>query len=202
MVVGVDVVAGGADEGAAAGHVQFGNRGEQRVEVDVRHAGVEQAAEALDEAEHLDAALVGPGDGAVNGGVQGRGIAAGGQDADAFHGGSPPWGSSGAAAAPPDPLDHSLAAIYCIEHFTCRPPPDPHLRIAPAALRRDVPEILANRREAAGRERWTEKARNAAAGVGRHGFAQSMLRKASDRARRSGVRDGPADAGRIGNGGN
>ena len=34
--------------------VEFGDRGEERVQVDVRHARVEQAAEPLDEADDLD----------------------------------------------------------------------------------------------------------------------------------------------------
>ena len=58
---------------------------EQRIEAHVRHARIEQAAEALDEAEHLDLALVGADHRAVQGGVEGRRVAAGRQDADAFH---------------------------------------------------------------------------------------------------------------------
>src|SRR5262249_1259204 len=88
LVAGVEVVAGRAEDGAAEGFVQLGDGGEQRVEVDVRHARGEQAAEALDEADHLDAPLVGAGDGAAQGGVKGGRVAAGGQDADALHGGN------------------------------------------------------------------------------------------------------------------
>ena len=51
----------------------------------VRHARVEQAVEALDEPVDLDPQLVGAHDGAVDGGVQRGGVAAGRQNADAFH---------------------------------------------------------------------------------------------------------------------
>ena len=50
------------------------------------HPRVEEATEPLDETKDLDPALVGSDDGAVNGGVQGRCVAVGGQDADPFHG--------------------------------------------------------------------------------------------------------------------
>ena len=65
--------------------IQLGNRTEERIEADVRNARVEEAAEALDEAEQLDTALAGAHDSAVNGRVQSRSVAACGQDADAFH---------------------------------------------------------------------------------------------------------------------
>src|SRR5262249_42860679 len=95
-VVGIDVVAGGAEDGAAAGGVELGDGAEQRGEQDVRHARVAEAAEPLDEADHTGAGLVGAGDGAVQGGVERGRVAAGGQDADALHGGAP----SGPASAP------------------------------------------------------------------------------------------------------
>ena len=59
----------------------------QRVEMDVRDARVEQAVEAFDEADRSRLrSWLARDDGAVNGGVQRRRIAAGGQNADAFHG--------------------------------------------------------------------------------------------------------------------
>ena len=53
--------------------------------MDVRHARVEQAVEALDQADDFDLELVGARDRAVNGGVERGRVAAGGEDADAFH---------------------------------------------------------------------------------------------------------------------
>jgi hypothetical protein len=53
--------------------------------VDVGNAGIEEAVEALDEADDFDLELVGAFDGAVDGGVEGRRVAAGGQDPDALH---------------------------------------------------------------------------------------------------------------------
>ena len=86
LLVRIDVVARRADERAALGRIEFGNLLKQRIQVDVRHARVEEAVEALDEAEDFDPQLVGAHDGAVNGGVERRRVAAGGQNADAFHG--------------------------------------------------------------------------------------------------------------------
>ena len=84
-IVRVDVIARGAQNRAALGRIELRNGVEQRIQMHVRHARVEQAVEALDEAEHLDPQLVGADDGAVDRGVQGRRVAAGGQDSDAFH---------------------------------------------------------------------------------------------------------------------
>src|SRR5208283_3053729 len=84
-VLWIDIIPGRPDESPAAGAIQFGKAGEQGVKMDVRHARIEQAAEALDEAEDFDLALIGPRHRAVDGGVQGGGIPAGRQDADAFH---------------------------------------------------------------------------------------------------------------------
>ena len=86
LLVRVDVVARRADERAALGRIELGNFLEQRIQMDVRHARVEQAVEALDEAEDFDPQLVGAHDGAVNGGVERGRVAAGRQNADAFHG--------------------------------------------------------------------------------------------------------------------
>ena len=86
LLVRVDVVARRADERAALGRVELGNLLKQRIEVDVRHARVEEAVEALDEPEDFDPELVGAHDGAVDGGVERGRVAAGGEDADAFHG--------------------------------------------------------------------------------------------------------------------
>jgi hypothetical protein len=76
----------GADDGAAARRVQLGDLGEQRVQVHVRDVRREQRAEALDEAEDLDLALVGARHRALDGGVERGRVAACRQDADAFHG--------------------------------------------------------------------------------------------------------------------
>src|SRR5208283_1207138 len=84
-VLRIDIVPGSADDGAAAGGIHLGDGGEQRIEVDVGNPRIEQAAEALDEAEDLDLALVGPGHCTADGGVQCGCIAAGRQDPDAFH---------------------------------------------------------------------------------------------------------------------
>ena len=58
---------------------------EERIEVNVRDARIEEAVEAFDEAEDLDLELVGAHDGAVDGGVERGRVAARGEDADAFH---------------------------------------------------------------------------------------------------------------------
>ena len=84
-VVAVDVVARGAEDRAAPGRVELGDRVEERVQVDVRDLGVEQAAEPLDDPDHLDAVPVGLVDRPGDRGVQGRGVAAGRQDADPLH---------------------------------------------------------------------------------------------------------------------
>src|SRR5439155_23951588 len=84
-ILGVNVIARAADDRAAASHLQLGDGGEQGVQADVRYARVEQTTEALDEAKHFDFALIGPYHSAVDGRVEGRRIAARGQDADAFH---------------------------------------------------------------------------------------------------------------------
>ena len=85
LLVRVDVVARRADERAALGRIELGNLLEQRIQVDVRHARIEQAVEALDQPVDFNLELVGADDGAVDGGVQRRRVAAGRQDADAFH---------------------------------------------------------------------------------------------------------------------
>ncbi len=85
LVIRVHVIARRADEGAPARHIQFGNWREQGVEMDVRHAWIEQAAEAFDEAENLDLSLARANNGAGDGGVDGGRVAAGGEDANAFH---------------------------------------------------------------------------------------------------------------------
>jgi hypothetical protein len=85
FIVGINIIPGRTDERAALGGVEFGNFLKQRVEMNVRHARVEQAVEPLDEADNFDLELVGAHHRAVNGGVQRGGVAAGGQDANAFH---------------------------------------------------------------------------------------------------------------------
>ena len=84
LLVRVDVIARRADERAALGRIEFGNFLVQRIEMNVRHARVEQAVEALDEAEDLDLELVGAHDRAVDGGVERGRVAAGGEDADVW----------------------------------------------------------------------------------------------------------------------
>ena len=83
--VRVDVVARRADERAALGRIELGNLLKERIQMDVRHARIEQAVEALDEPVDLDPQLVGAHDRAVDGGVQRGRVAAGREDADAFH---------------------------------------------------------------------------------------------------------------------
>src|SRR5262245_47989159 len=72
------------------GGVQLGDRREKGIQVHVRQARVEDAAEALDEAKQLDATLVGPHAGPQDRRVQGRRIATRGENADAFHEGPQP----------------------------------------------------------------------------------------------------------------
>ena len=85
LLVRIDVVARRADERAAFGRIELGNLLKERIQVHVRHARVEQAIEALDEPVDLDLQLVGAHDRAVNGGVERRRVATGGENADAFH---------------------------------------------------------------------------------------------------------------------
>ena len=84
-VVAVDVVARGPQDRPAPGRVEFGDLVEQRVQVDVGHLVIQQAAEPLDDAEDLDPGLVGPLDGAYDGRVEGGRVAARRQDADPLH---------------------------------------------------------------------------------------------------------------------
>ncbi len=85
FVVGIHIIAGRTNERTTLGRVEFGNFLKERIEMNMRHARVEQAVEPLDQADDFDLELVGADHGAMNGGVQSRRIAAGGQDADAFH---------------------------------------------------------------------------------------------------------------------
>ena len=86
LLVRVDVVARRADERAALGRIELGDLLEQRIQVHVRHARVEEAVEALDEPVDFNPELVGAHDGAVYGGVERRRVTSGRQNADAFHG--------------------------------------------------------------------------------------------------------------------
>ena len=52
----------------------------------VRHLRIEQPAEALDDAKHLDSALVCSGDSSRDGGIEGGCVAAGSENGNAFHG--------------------------------------------------------------------------------------------------------------------
>src|SRR5262249_15899349 len=85
-VAGINVVAGSANDGSAAGRVELGDGSEERIEAYVRNTRIEEAAEPLDEAEHFDAPFAGAEYGSVNRGVERGSIAPGCQDADAFHG--------------------------------------------------------------------------------------------------------------------
>ena len=85
-VVRVHERARGADDGAAPRGVELGDLGEERVEVDVGDAGVQEGRVALDEAVDLHAPLVRPHHGAVDRRVERRRVAAGRQDADPLHG--------------------------------------------------------------------------------------------------------------------
>ncbi len=85
LLVRVDVVPRRADERAALGRIELRDFLEQRVQVKVRHARVEEAVEALDEPVDLNPKLVGADHRPMDRRVERRRIAAGGQDADAFH---------------------------------------------------------------------------------------------------------------------
>ena len=51
----------------------------------MRHPRIEETAEPFDEAEHFELALAGSRDGAVDGGVECRRVAAGGENPDPLH---------------------------------------------------------------------------------------------------------------------
>src|SRR5262249_34631471 len=85
LVIGIHVVARRADQAAAERRIEFRYWRIERVQMNVRHARIEQAAEALDEADHFDFSLTGASDSTVNGCIQGRRIAAGRQDSNALH---------------------------------------------------------------------------------------------------------------------
>ena len=59
FLFGIHVIARRADERAALGRVEFGNFLIERIQMNVRHARIEQAVETLDEAEDFDLELVG-----------------------------------------------------------------------------------------------------------------------------------------------
>ena len=59
LVVRIDEIARRADERAALGRIELRDVLVERVQMDVRHARVEEAVEALDEADDLDPELVG-----------------------------------------------------------------------------------------------------------------------------------------------
>lgn len=85
LFVWIDIVSRRPDECAAPGRFQFGNGLEKGVEMDVRDLGIKQGIEPLDQAIKLYLQMVCPHHRAVNGSVKGRGIAAGGQNANPFH---------------------------------------------------------------------------------------------------------------------
>ena len=85
LPVRIDVVARGADERAALGRIELRDLLKEGIQVHVRHLGVEQAIEALDESVDLDLQLIGAYDRAVNGGVERRSVASRGEDPDPFH---------------------------------------------------------------------------------------------------------------------
>ena len=58
----------------------------ERVKMDMRHARVEETVEAFDQADNFDVELICARDRSSDRGVQGRGVTAGGEDANAFHG--------------------------------------------------------------------------------------------------------------------
>ncbi len=84
-LLGVNKIPGRTDERAALGRIEFGNFLKQRIEMDVRDARIEQAVETLDQADDFDLELVGAHDRAVDGGVERGSVAAGRENADAFH---------------------------------------------------------------------------------------------------------------------
>jgi len=53
-VVGIHIIAGRTDQGSANGGIEFRDRLEKRIEKDVRNLWIEEAVEALDEANDFD----------------------------------------------------------------------------------------------------------------------------------------------------
>src|SRR4030095_13332315 len=86
VFIRIDEVSGRTDEGSALGGIEFGDLVKQWIQMDMRDAGIEEAVESFNQTDDFDLELIGPGHGALNGGVKGRSITAGGKDADAFHG--------------------------------------------------------------------------------------------------------------------
>ena len=74
------------DQRTALGRVEFGNFLKERIEENVRDAWIKKAVEAFDKADDLDPELVRAHHRARNSGVKCGRVAAGGEDADAFHG--------------------------------------------------------------------------------------------------------------------
>ena len=85
VVVRIHEIARRANQRAALGRVHLRDFLEQRVEVDVGDALIEEAIEPFDEADDLDAQRAGADDGAMDGGVERGRVAAGGEDGDASH---------------------------------------------------------------------------------------------------------------------
>ena len=79
LLVRIDIIARRTDERTAFGRIEFRNFLVKRIEVNVRHTWIKEAVEAFDEADNFNPELVAANDRALDGGVERRRIAAGGE---------------------------------------------------------------------------------------------------------------------------
>src|SRR5205085_58320 len=77
LIVWIDIIPRGANEGASLCGIKFGYGLEQRVQVNVRNPGIEQAVESLYESKDFKLELIGADHGAVDSGVERRSVSAG-----------------------------------------------------------------------------------------------------------------------------
>jgi hypothetical protein len=85
LVLWIHVISRRTQNGSTFGRIQLRDFLKQRVKVHMGQVWVVEAVESLNQPIGLEIELVGPLDGSVDGGVQGRGVTACGQNTDAFH---------------------------------------------------------------------------------------------------------------------
>ena len=83
--VGIDVVPGRADQGATLRRVKLGNALKERVQMNMRNAGIEETVKSLDKTVEFDFQLIGPNDRTVNRGIKSGSVASCSKDPNPFH---------------------------------------------------------------------------------------------------------------------
>src|SRR6266550_1307224 len=85
MIIGINIVARRTEQGPALGWIDFGNLLVERVQMDMRHFGVEKTVKPLDESEDFNLELVAARHRSLNGRIKRGRIAASRENSDAFH---------------------------------------------------------------------------------------------------------------------